>query len=205
MATRSRVSRSKSPKRAASRSRSASKKSMRRRSASKKSMRRKSVRRSRSASRKSMRKSMRKSVRKMTKKSPMARRANAYANFRKMNWKKVQVSMPGASFAQLSRAIAAMWKKAGSKTKSAVRKMLRSPRKVRKMRMSKKRALKKSGSPRRARKDKGKKRAGGKLSEYQMFIKKYFEAKKAALGGNAKATQVMKSLGHDWKQGVRNY
>jgi hypothetical protein len=122
-----------------------------------------------------------------------------------MHWKETQAAMPGANFAALSRAIAAMWKKASSKTRSAVRKMVRSPRKVRKMRMSKKRSMKKSGSPRRARKDKGKKRAGGKLSEYQMFIKKYFAAKKAAMGGNAKATMVMKALGHDWKQGVRHY
>jgi Flp pilus assembly protein TadB len=76
--------------------------------------------------------------------------------------------MPGASFAALSRAIAAMWKKASSKTKSAVRKMVRSPMKMRKMRMSKKRALKKSGSPRRARKDKGMKRTG-KANAYAMF------------------------------------
>jgi hypothetical protein len=158
------------------------------------------MRRSRSASKKSVRKS----VRRMTKKSRTTRRANAYANFRKMHWKQVQAAMPGASFAALSRAIAAMWKKAGSKTKSVARKMMRSPKKVRKMRMSKKRALKKSGSPRRARKDKGVKRAG-KANAYAMFVKKYFGAKRAALGGNAKPTQVMKALGHDWKQGVRNY
>ena len=203
MATRSRVSRSKSPKRAASRSRSHSKKASKR-SASKKSMRRKSVRRSRSASRKSMRKSVRKSVRKMTKKSRTTRRVNAYANFRKMHWKQTRAAMPGASFAQLSRAIAAMWKKSSSKTKSAVRKMMRSPKKVRKMRMSKKRALKKSGSPRRARKDKGVKRAG-KANAYAMFVKKYFAAKRSALGGNAQPKMVMKALGHDWKQGVRHY
>jgi beta-lactamase superfamily II metal-dependent hydrolase len=111
--------------------------------------------------------------------------------------------MPGASFAQLSRAIAAMWKKAGSKTKSAVRKMMRSPRKARKMRVSKKRAMKKSGSPRKARKDKGTK--GRKANAYAMFVKKYFAAKRAALGGDAKPKMVMKALGHDWKQGVRHY
>jgi hypothetical protein len=97
-----------------------------------------------------------------------------------------------------------MWKKAGSKTKSAARKMVRSPKKVRKMRMSKKRAAKKSGSPRKARKDKGKKRAGS-ANAYAMFVKKYFSAKRAALGGNAQPKMVMKSLGHDWKQGVRSY
>jgi hypothetical protein len=199
MATRTR---SKSPKRAASRSRSHSKKahkrahskkSMRRRSASKKSMRRRSA----------SKKSVRKSVRRMTKKSRATRRVNAYANFRKMHWKQTQAAMPGASFAQLSRAIAAMWKKAGSKTKSAVRKMMRSPRKARKMRVSKKRAMKKSGSPRKARKDKGTK--GRKANAYAMFVKKYFAAKRAALGGDAKPKMVMKALGHDWKQGVRHY
>jgi hypothetical protein len=173
------------------RSKSASKKTMRRsKSASRRSMR-KTMRRSKSASRRSMRKTR------------TMKRVNAYANFRKANWKKVSVTMPGATFAQISRVVAEMWKKAGSKTKSAVRKMVRSPRKVRKMRMSKKRAAKKSGSPRKARKDKGKKR--GTANAYAMFVKKYFNAKRAALGGNAQPKMVMKSLGHDWKQGVRSY
>lgn len=203
MATRTR---SKSPKRAASRSRSHSKKHHSKRAHSKRAHSKKAMRRS--VSRKSMRrsaskKSVRKSVRRMTKKSRTVRRANAYANFRKANWKNVQASMPGASFAQLSRAIAAMWKKAGAKTKSAVRKMVRSPRKARKMRVSKKRAMKKSGSPRKARKDKGTK--GRKANAYAMFVKKYFDAKRTALGGNAQPKMVMKALGHDWKQGVRHY
>lgn len=192
MASRSRVARSKSPKRAASRSRSHSKKAHKKvmkRSASKKSMRR-----SRSAARKT----------RMSRKTRVMKRVNSYANFRKANWMKVKAAMPGATFAQVSRVVAEMWKKAGSKTKSAVRKMVRSPRKVRKMRMSKKRVAKKSGSPRKARKDKGKKRAGS-ANAYAMFVKKYFGAKRAALGGNAQPKMVMKALGHDWKQGVRSY
>jgi hypothetical protein len=75
---------------------------------------------------------------------------------------------------------------------------------MRKMRMSKKRALKKSGSPRRPRKDKGKKRAGGKLSEYNMFVKKYSAAKKAALGTNNQR-MVLNALAADWRAGVRSY
>jgi hypothetical protein len=207
MAVRSRVSRSKSPKRAASRSRSASKKAMKR-SASKKAMKRsasKKAMKRRSASKKAMRRSRSASRKtRMTRKPRMVRRTNAYANFRKANWMKVKGAMPGATFAQVSRVVAEMWKKAGSKTKSAVRKMVRSPRKVRKMRMSKKRALKKSGSPRKARKDKGKK-GTRKANAYAMFVKKYFGAKRAALGGNAQPKMVMKSLGNDWKQGVRSY
>ena len=195
MATRSRVSRSKSPKRAASRSRSHSKKAHKR-AHSKKAHKR-------SASRKSMRRSAKKSVRRMTKKVRSVRRANAYANFRKANWKQVQAAMPGASFAQLSRAIAAMWKKASSKTKSVARKMMRSPRKVRKMRVSKKRAMKKSGSPRKARKDKGTK--GRKANAYAMFVAKYFATNRAAMGGNAQPKMVMRALGADWKQGIHHY
>lgn len=195
MAVRSRVARSKSPKRAASRSRSHSKKAHKR-AHSKKAMRRspskKAMRRSKSASRRTMRKTR------------VARRVTGYANFRKANWMKVKAAMPGATFAQISRVVAEMWKKAGSKTKSAARKMVRSPRKVRKMRVSKKRAAKKSGSPRKARKDKGKKRAGS-ANAYAMFVKKYFAAKRAAMGGDAKPKMVMKALGHDWKQGVRHY
>jgi hypothetical protein len=135
---------------------------------------------------------------------------SAYANFRKMNFKKLMTSpqfanmTPRARFAAVAAAVALMWKKAGAKTKSAVRKMVRSPRKVRKMRMSKKRALKKSGSPRRARKDKGVKRSNRKLSEYNMFVKKYFDAKKAALGTN-NAKMVMRALAADWRAGVRSY
>jgi len=187
MVSRSRVARSKSPKRAASRSRSHSKKAHKR-SASKKAMRR-----SKSAARKT----------RMSRKTRVVRRTNAYANFRKANWPKVTAAMPGATFAQISRVVAEMWKKAGSKTKSVARKMVRSPRKARKMRMSKKRAMKKSGSPRKARKDKGKKR--GTANAYAMFVKKYFAVKRAALGGDAKPKMVMKALGHDWKQGVRHY
>jgi hypothetical protein len=204
MAVRSRVARSKSPKRAASRSRSHSKKAHKRahkkapkRAASRsRSMRR----RSRSASRKPR---MSRKTR-MSRKPRMMKSVNAYANFRKANWMKVKAAMPGATFAQVSRVVAEMWKKAGSKTKSAVRKMVRSPRKVRKMRISKKRALKKSGSPRKARKDKGKK-GTRKANAYAMFVKKYFNAKRAALGGDAQPKMVMKSLGSDWKQGVRSY
>ena len=197
MAVRSRVARSKSPKRAASRSRSHSKKAHKR-AHSKKAHRShkrsasKAMRRSKSASRRTMRKTR------------VARRVTGYANFRKANWMKVKAAMPGATFAQISRVMAEMWKKAGSKTKSAARKMVRSPRKVRKMRVSKKRAAKKSGSPRKARKDKGKKRAGS-ANAYAMFVKKYFAAKRAAMGGDAKPKMVMKALGHDWKQGVRHY
>ena len=197
MASRSRVARSKSPKRAASGSRSHSKKAHSKRAHSKKTMRR-----SKSASKKTMRRSKSASRRTM-RKSRVARRVNSYANFRKANWKKVSATMPGATFAQISRVVAEMWKKAGSKTKSAARKMMRSPRKVRKMRLSKKRAMKKSGSPRKARKDKGKKR--GTANAYAMFVKKYFGAKRAALGGNAQPKMVMKALGNDWKQGVRSY
>jgi len=208
MATRSRVSRSKSPKRAASpkRSRSRSKKSVKKASKSPKRM-------MRSRSKKAMRK-MSKSPKRMmrsksasrrtVKKIRSVRRVNAYANFRKVNWKKVQAAMPGATFAQISKAVGEMWKAATPATKSKVRKMVRSPRKMRKMRMSKKRAMKKSGSPRKARKDKGKKRAGA-MSAYQKFVKMYFNAKRAALGGNAQPKMVMKALGADWRNGIRNY
>jgi hypothetical protein len=196
----SRVARSKSPKRAASRSRSHSKKAHKR--AHKKAPKRaasrsRSMRRSRSASRKTR-------MTRKTRMNRMMKSPNAYANFRKANWMKVKAAMPGATFAQVSRVVAEMWKKAGSKTRSVARKMVRSPRKVRKMRMSKKRALKKSGSPRKARKDKGKK-GTRKANAYAMFVKKYFGAKRAALGGNAQPKMVMKSLGNDWKQGVRSY
>jgi hypothetical protein len=196
MASRSRVARSKSPKRAASRSRSHSKKAHKR-AHSKRAHSKKSMRRSRSATRKTRKT-------RMSRKTRVVKRVNSYANFRKANWMKVKAAMPGATFAQVSRVVAEMWKKAGSKTKSAARKMVRSPKKVRKMRMSKKRAAKKSGSPRKARKDKGKKRAGS-ANAYAMFVKKYFGAKRAALGGNAQPKMVMKALGHDWKQGVRHY
>jgi hypothetical protein len=140
----------------------------------------------------------------IARKTRMTKRVNAYDNFRKANWMKVKAAMPGATFAQLSRVVAEMWKKTGSKTRSAVRKMVRSPKKVRKMRMSKKRAVKKSGSPRKARKDKGKK-GTRKPNAYALFVKKYFGAKRAALGGNAQPKMVMKALGSDWKQGVRSY
>jgi hypothetical protein len=205
MATRSSVTRrAKSPKRSASRSRSHSKahkkaaSPKRSRSRSKKSMRKASkspksmMRRSKSASRRSV------------KKIRSVRRVNSYDNFRKANWKKVTAAMPGATFAQISKAIGEMWKAATPATKSKVRKMVRSPRKVRKMRMSKKRAMKKSGSPRKARKDKGKKRMGA-MSAYQKFVKMYFNAKRAALGGNAQPKMVMKSLGADWRNGIRSY
>jgi hypothetical protein len=135
---------------------------------------------------------------------------SAYANFRKMNFKKMMqkpeyASMtPRARFAAVAAAVAMMYKKASAKTKSAARKMVRSPRKVRKMRMSKKRALKKSGSPRRARKDKGVKRSTRKPSEYNNFIKKYSAAKKAALGTNNQR-MVMRALAADWRAGVRSY
>jgi hypothetical protein len=213
MATRSRVSRSKSPKRAASpkRSRSRSKKSVKKAS---KSPKRKMVRKMRKASKSPMRKASKSPMRKMkrsksasrrsVKKIRSVRRVNAYANFRKTNWKKVQAAMPGATFAQISKAVGEMWKAATPATKSKVRKMIRSPRKVRKMRMSKKRAMKKSGSPRKARKDKGKKRMGA-MSAYQKFVKAHFAAKRAALGGNAQPKMVMKALGADWRNGIRHY
>jgi hypothetical protein len=203
MAVRSRVARPKSSKRAASRSRSHSKKAHKKAPKRMASRSRSMRRRSRSASRKVRKTSMSRKTR-MSRKPRMMKSVNAYANFRKANWMKVKAAMPGATFAQVSRVVAEMWKKAGSKTRSAVRKMVRSPRKVRKMRMSKKRALKKSGSPRKARKDKGKK-GTRKANAYAMFVKKYFNAKRAALGGDAQPKMVMKSLGSDWKQGVRSY
>lgn len=214
MATRSRVSRSKSPKRAASpkRSRSPSKKASKSpkrkmtRKASKSPMRKmvRKVRKARKASKSPMRMASKSASRRSVKKIRSVRRVNAYANFRKANWKKVTAAMPGATFAQISKAVAEMWKASSPATKSKVRKMIRSPRKMRKMRMSKKRAAKKSGSPRKARKDKGKKRMGA-MSAYQKFVKMYFGVKRAALGGNAQPKMVMKSLGADWRNGVRSY
>jgi hypothetical protein len=129
---------------------------------------------------------------------------SAYANFRKMQWKKLKTQMPNATFGQIAAAVAKLWKSASAKTKSAVRKMVRSPKKMRKMRVSKKRALKKSGSPRRARKDKGKKRVGAKLSAYNKFVKDYSAAKKAALGTNNQR-MVLKALAADWRAGIRSY
>jgi hypothetical protein len=135
---------------------------------------------------------------------------SAYDNFRKIHFKKMMGSPEYASmtpkqrFAAVAAAVAAMFKKAGTKVKSAAKKMMRSPRKVRKMRMSKKRAMKKSGSPRRARKDKGVKRSTRKISEWAMFVKKYSAAKKAALGTNNQR-MVMKALAADWRAGVRSY
>jgi hypothetical protein len=207
--TRSRVSRSKSPKRAASpkRSRSRSKKSVKKASKSPKRMMRSRSKKSMRKASKSPKRMMRRSKsasRRTVKKIRSVRRVNAYANFRKTNWKKVQAAMPGATFAQISKAVGEMWKAATPATKSKVRKMIRSPRKVRKMRMSKKRAMKKSGSPRKARKDKGKKRAGA-MSAYQKFVKAHFAAKRAALGGNAQPKMVMKALGADWRNGIRHY
>ena len=206
---------SKSPKRAASPKRKASKSPARKmaRKASKspkrlasRRMTRKSMRKaSKSPKRKSMRKTMRK-IRKTRKTAG----PSAFSNFRKRYFKKMMASpefaqmTPRARFAAVAAAVVAMWKKASARTKSAVRKMVRSPRKVRKMRMSKKRAMKKSGSPRRARKDKGMKRAGRAPSAFAAFYKKYQGAKKAALGTTSQAA-VMKALGADWRAGIRSY
>lgn len=215
MATRSKSPkrRSASPKRKSMspkrKSMSPKRKSMRKRSSSKKTMKRSSSKRR--LTRKSMKRSG--SKRRLTRKSRSPRKTagkSAYANFRKANFKKMMADPKYASmtprqrFAAVAVAVAAMFKKAGKKTMSAMRKMKRSPRKVRKMRMSKKRAMKKSGSPRRARKDKGVKRSGRKISEWAMFVKKYSAAKKAALGTNNQR-MVLKALAADWRAGVRSY
>ncbi len=135
---------------------------------------------------------------------------SAYANFRKIHFKKMMTSPEYAQmtsrqrFSAVATAVAAMWKASSARSKSAVRKMCRSPRKVRKVRMSKTRALKKSGSPRRARKDKGEKRAGQKASEWFQFYKKYQAIKKTALGTTNQRI-VLKALATDWRAGIRSY
>jgi len=207
MATR-RVSRSRSATRKTRKSMSPKRKSAspKRKSMSpkRKSMRR-STRRTRSASRKSMRRSTRRTRRSTrTRKTRKVGARSAYSNFLKVNMKKLSMQNPNMTFAEKSRMIAKMWRSASAKTKSAVRKMVRSPRKVRKMRMSKRRALKKSGSPRRTRKDKGKKRSSAKLSEWSKFYAKYAGVKKAALGTKDQR-MVMKALAADWRAGVRSY
>ena len=210
---------SKSPKRAASPKRKASKspkrKMMRKASKSPKRKASKSPKRlaSRRMTRKSMRKASKSPKRKTMRKTRKTRKSagpSAFSNFRKRYFKKMMASpefaqmTPRARFAAVAAAVVAMWKKASARTKSAVRKMVRSPKKVRKMRMSKKRAMKKSGSPRRARKDKGKKRAGRATSGFAQFYAKYQGAKKAALGTTSQK-EVMKALGADWRAGIRSY
>jgi hypothetical protein len=164
-------------------------------------------------SRKSMRKASKSPKRKSMRTTRKVRKSagpSAFANFRKQYFKKMLASPEYASmtprqrFAAVAAAIAVMWKKASARTKSAVRKMVRSPKKVRKMRMSKKRAMKKSGSPRRARKDKGMKREGREPSAIAAFYRKYQAAKKAAMGTTSQAA-VMKALGADWRAGIRSY
>ncbi len=219
MATR--VSRSKSPKRRSAspkrKSMSPKRKTMRKRSMSKKAA---SPKRKRSMSKKAAspkrKRSMSKkaaSKRRLARKSRSPRKTagkSGYANFRKMNFKKMMKNpefaamTPRARFAAVAAAVALMWKKASAKTKSAVKKMVRSPRKIRKMRMSKKRAAKKSGSPRKTRKDKGAKRSGRAPSEWVKFYAKYQAAKRAALGTNNQR-MVMKALAADYRAGVRSY
>ena len=148
---------------------------------------------------------------------------SAYANFRKMNWKKVQASMPNANHAQISSEIANMWKKMTNEDKEKCRKMCRSPRKVRELRISKRYInknftleliVKRSGSPRRARKDKDDKKKDGKrsgsprkarkISEYNMFVKKYSTLKRDTLG-ITNQREVLKALASDWRAGIRSY
>ena len=194
MATR--VSRSRSRSRAAS---------PKRKSASPKRRTSRSPRRmSRRATRRTSRSPRRMSkARKTTRKTRKVGTRSAYSNYLKMQMKKMKTENPGMTFGQMSAAIAKMWKSASAKTKSAVRKMVRSPRKVRKMRSPKRRALKKSGSPRRTRKDKGSKTTRP-LSAYNKFISNYYDAKSAALG-TKNQKMVFRALAADWRAGVRSY
>lgn len=148
---------------------------------------------------------------------------SAYTNFRKMNWKKVQASIPNAKHAQISSEIANMWKKTSNEDKEKCRKVCRSPCKVRELRISKgyvnknftlELIVKRSGSPRRARKDKDDKKNDGKrsgsprkarkISEYNMFVKKYSAFKRAALG-ITNQREILKALASDWRAGIRSY
>jgi hypothetical protein len=166
-------------KRAASKVRKMRKSKSRSRSASKKM--RKSKSRSRSGSKK---------MRKASKsRSRSGSRTRNFPKFRAANLAKIKAEHPNASGKELMSLVRKAYY-GRTPSKSPVKRVRKAKRSASKMKKAKKTK---------------RVRRSSKKSEYQMFIKKYFSAKKAAMGGKAKATSVMKALAADWHKGVRSY
>ena len=171
-------------------SRSKSVKRSRSRSVSKKAMKSKSKSRSRSASKKAMKR--------RSKSRSASKKGGKYAAFRAKNYKTLKAQMPAATPKELNAAIRKMYL-GRTPSKSPVRR-------VRKAKRSGSKKSKRSASKkvRRVRKMKVKKTTS-KLAPYARFIRKNFDAKRKAMGGKAKATEVMSALAADWRSGVRSY
>jgi hypothetical protein len=152
------------------------------RSVSKKS-RKSSKSRSRSASKKS---------RKMRSKSRSrsGSRTRNFPKFRASIIAKLKAENPKASASELM----AMVRKAyygRTPSKSPVKRVRKGKRSVSKMK--------------KAKKTKRVRRASAKPNPFAMFVRKYSDAKRKAMGGNPKQTAVMKALAADWRKGVRSY